>query len=660
MVIASRCARFPSLALTAFAACCRAHAEASPDSTLQQLAQSSIEDLMNVRVTSVAGTPQARETTPAALYVISSEDIRRSGHRTVAEALRLVPGMYVARINSSSWLVGSRGLTGSSLTATRYLVLIDGRLVYDPLISTTFWDTVDLVLADVERIEVIRGPGATLWGANAMNGVINIVTKSAHDTQGTLVQLGAGTQQQSEVDLRHGVALDADSWLRVWGKYTSNGDFRTAQVTSLHDEWSNAHAGFRYDKAIDAHTTLTLQGDAYHHPRSMERVQIPLPGADRQTQQITMDDDVSGANVLMNLRSGEGQPTGWSVRAYYDQTERDTARFGVERHTADADLRSWFTWGGRNDLIWGAEYLWTQDDLRNGPVLLFTPDARSWEQLNAFVQNTTKLVDDKLFVMVGNKFTYHSFVGTYSQPNARIWWTPDEDQTLWASVSRPVRIPSRFEEDGLLILGYADIGALTAGKPNGTIVPLSVSGNEAMRPEELVAYELGHRVQLGSRWLLETSLYYNDYRRLIEPAATVFGPFTDVGSGRTWGIELSSTAQLAEHWRLEGSYSWQRVRIDGPVFRFEEKSTPRNLAQLRSSVDVTDALEFNAAAYYVDRVPQLAIDAYTRLDIGFAWRASPRLRLEVWGQNLLDANHSEASGALIPRGVFGSVSFSFD
>ena len=637
-----------------------AHAEPSPDSDLKQLAQSSIEDLMRARVTSVAGTPQARETTPAALYVISAEEIRRSGHRTIAEALRLVPGMYVGRINASSWLIGSRGLTGSSLTATRYLVLIDGRLVYDPLISTTFWDTTDLVLADVERIEVIRGPGATLWGANAMNGVVNIVTKSARDTQGTLVQLGAGTQGQSEVDLHRGVAVDADSWLRLWAKYSADGDFKNAQGVSLHDEWSNVHGGFRYDKAIDLRTALTLEGDAYHHPRAMERVQIPVPGADRQFQQVTMDDDISGANILMNLRNGEGQPAGWSVRAYYDQTERDTSRFGVERHTADADFRSWFSWGGRNDLIWGAEYLWTHDDLRNGPVLLFTPDARSWEQTNAFVQNTTKLVDDKLFVMVGNKFTYHSFVGTYSQPNARVWWTPDDDQTLWASISRPVRIPSRFEEDGLLILEYVDLGALTTGKPSGAVIPQSVSGSEAMRPEELLAYELGHRIQLGSRWVLESSLYFNDYRRLIEPAATIFGPFTDVGSGHTYGVELSSTAQLTAHWRMEGSYSWQRVRIDGPVYRFEEQSTPRNLAQLRSTLDINDAWEFNGAVYYVDRIPQLNIDAYTRLDLGFTWHVNPHLRLEVWGQNLFDANHAEASGAQVPRSVFGSLSFSFD
>jgi len=635
---------------------CCARAGEAPDTSLQRLAQSSIEDLMEIQVTSVAGTPQSRVSTPAAVYVISAEQIRRSGQRSIPEALRLVPGMYVGRVNSSSWLIGSRGLTGSTLTATRYLVLIDGRLVYDPLISTTFWDTTDVVLADVDRIEVIRGPGATLWGANAMNGVINIVTKSARDTPGTLAQFGLGTQGQSEVDLSHGVELDAQSWLRVWAKYTSNGEFRTAQDAGLHDDWSNLHGGFRYDRAIDARTALTLQGDAYHHPVANESVQIPVAGADRQFRQVMRNDDVSGANVLMTLRNGEGSPAGWSLRAYYDETRRDTTRFGVSRDTADLDLRTWSEWGGRNDLIWGAEYLWTRDHIDNGPVLFFTPDQRSWSQVNAFVQNTTRLADDKLFVMVGNKFTWHSFVGYESQPNVRMWWTPSDEQTLWASISRPVRIPSRFEENGELILGYADLGAITTGAANGVIVPLKVTGDGNLRPEEMLAYELGHRIQLNERWLLESSLFYNDYRRLIEPAPNIFGAFTDVGSGRTYGVEINSTAQVTSRWRLEGSYSWQRVRIDGAVFKFEERSTPRSLAQLRSNLDIGNAFEFNGALYYVDRVPQLNIKDYTRLDLGFSWRMNDKLRFELWGQNLLDRNHEEASGAQVPRGVFAAVS----
>jgi len=655
--------RGPALVMLvlAFAAAGAARAQpASPDSRLEQLAQLSLEDLMKIQVVSVSGTPQSRMSTPAAVYVISAEDIRRSGHRTIPEVLRMVPGMYVGRLNSSSWVAGSRGLTGSSLTANRYLVLIDGRLVYDPLTSTTYWDTTDVVLADIDRIEVIRGPGATLWGANAMNGVINIVTKSARDTLGTLVQVVAGSNAESEVDLRHGVAISDDSWFRVWGKYSTHGDFEGPQGASLHDQWSSAHGGFRYDKALDAQSRFTVEGDAYTHPTAMESVQIPVPGEDRQFQQVTTDDTVSGANLLMHLRYGFGLPTGWRLRAYVDQTRRDNSRFGASRDTADVDLRAWNDWGGRNELIWGAEYLWTRDEIRNGPVLYLNPDQRSWAQFNTFVQNTTNLFDDQWYLMLGSKFTYQSFVGYEPQPNIRLWWTPSADQTLWASVSRPVRMPSRFEQDGQLILGYADLGAITAGKPNGVIIPLSVSGDENLRPEELVAYEVGHRYQITSRWLIESTLFLNDYRRLIEPAPTILGKFTDVGSGRTYGAEINSSLQVNERWRLEGWYSFLRTRIDGPVYQFEEKSTPRQMAQLRSYLDLGGGTEFNGALYFVDRIPQQNIDAYTRLDLGLAWRLGERARLELWGHNLLDATHEEASGARVPRTVMASLGFKFD
>ena len=657
--ISCRTQFFSALALLFVSAGACAQYHDSPDGELQRLAQSSLEDLMKIPVVSVSGTPQSRVSTPAAVYVISAEDIRRSGNRTVAEVLRMVPGMFVGRINSSSWLVGSRGLTGSTLTANRYLVLVDGRQVYDPLISVTFWDTTDVVLADIERIEVVRGPGATLWGANAMNGVINIVTKPASQTVGTLAQVGVGSNSETELDLRQGVALSDASWLRIWGKYAGHGDFAGPQDASLHDQWSSARGGFRYDRNMDDRTDVNLQGDAYSFPTAMESVQIPIPGADRKTEQVTNNNTISGANLMFHVYSGFGLPSGWRVRAYVDQTRRDATRYAASRQTADVDFRAWSDWNENNNLVWGAEYLWTHDDIRNGPVLFLEPDQRSWAQVNAFVQNTTEIAKDKLFLMLGSKFTYHDFVGYEPQPNVRLWWTPNQEQTFWASISRPVRIPSRFEENGTLVLGYADVGTLTTGKPNGFIIPLSVSGDENLRPEELVAYEAGHRYQISSRWLFESSLFYNDYRRLIEPAPTILGKFTDVGSGSTYGVELNTNLQATEHWRLEASYSYLRTRIDGPVYQFEEKSSPQNMAQLHSYLDIGESTEFNAAAYYVDRIPQLGISSYTRLDLGFTWHLNPRTRLELWGQNLLDTTHREASGAQVPRGVMALVSFDF-
>ena len=641
-----------AFALAAAASCARASDPAPDPQQVEQLARSSLEELMQVKVMSVLGAPQSRISTPAAVYVITGEDLRRSGFRSVVEALRMVPGMYVGRINASSWLAGTRGLTGSSLTATRYLVLVDGRQVHDPLLSTTFWDTVDVLIEDVDRIEVIRGPGATLWGANAMNGVINIVTRNSQETLGTLVQLGGGANGRAELDLRHGARAGEDASWRAWAKYSRYGDFEGPTGDSLHDEWSSLRGGFRYDRTLDADTAAALQGEVYTHPRAMESVRLPVPGADRQFEQVTRDDTVRGGYLLGRILRGYGSPDGWRLRAYYDRSERETSRFGVQRDTVDLDYRRWQHWGGRHDLMWGAEYLWTRDRIDNGPVLRFERDERAWEQINLFVQNTTEVVPQKLWLMLGSKFTRHGFGGFAAQPNLRLWWTPSADQTLWFSVSRPVRFPSRFEEDGALIFSYVDLGAISTGTPNGVIVPIQITGDPQLRPEKLLAWELGHRVQLPGPWVLETSLFYNDYQRLIEPIPTIFGPFTDEGSGATWGGEFNVSGQLGEHWRLEGAYSLLRTRIDGPVLPFEEQGSPSHLWQLRSYLDLGDSVEFNAAIYHVARVPFVGAPAYDRLDLGFTWRPRPSLRLELWGQNLLDDEHVEASGAMVSRTVF--------
>jgi iron complex outermembrane receptor protein len=653
--------RWLALALAAVAAPAAATPVGGPmDQELKLLASMSLEELMNAEVTTVAGSPHPRIAAPAALTVITAEDIRRSGHRNIAEALRLVPGMFVARVNSGSWTVGARGLTGSSLTATRYLVLVDGRLVYDPLLSSTFWDTVDVPLADVDRIEVIRGPGATLWGVNAMNGVVNIITRRADDTQGTLLQAGAGSNDEAGLYARHGATSANGTAWRVWGKYAHHGDFEDSAGHSIHDQWATLRGGFRIDGMLAAETRFTLQGDAYTHPQARESVQVPVAGVHQQTMVVTQDDTVNGANLLFRATEGFGAAEGWMFRAYYDHTRRDTARYGVRRDTVDMEYRRWLDWSARNSLIWGFQYDRTRDDVDNGPVLQFDPSSRAWSTLNAFVQNTTELSEDRLFLMLGTKLTQHSFVGFQVQPSARIWWTPTARQTLWAAVSRPVRVPSRFEEDGTLVFGYVDRGLLTTGVADGVILPLGLSGDESLRTEKLVAWELGHRVQLNDRWLLDTELFYNDYQRLIGVPPTIFGTFTDAGSGATWGGSVSVSAQVTDRWRLEGSYNVLRTRIDGPIYQYEEIGTPDHMSQLHSYFDLGDALELNASLYRVAQVQFTGIPAYTRVDLGLAWHPREGLELSLTGQNLLHATHPEASGAQVPRGIYAQATFAID
>jgi iron complex outermembrane recepter protein len=639
-----------------FALAC-ACAVAAPDADVGTLANMSLEELMNTPVTTVAGQPSSRMGTPAAVTVITAEDIRRNGFRSVAEALRLVPGMFVGRVNSSSWVIGARGLTGSALTASRYLVLIDGRRVYDPLTSVTFWDTVDVVLADVDRIEVIRGPGATLWGVNAMNGVINIITRRARETLGTLVQLGAGNEGERTATARYGAAIDSDTAFRVFGQYAGHGSFDGPDGRSLHDEWSNLHAGFRLDGQLTQEAGYTLQGDAYTHPTSMESVQLPVPGLDREFRQVTVDDTVRGANVLFRAMSGFENDDGWMFRTYLDQTRRDTSRFGVDRETFDAEYRNWLRWSGRNQLIWGVEVERTRDDVANGPVLFLTPASRAWNVANAFVQDTVDVVPDSVFLMLGTKLTEHSFAGFQIQPSVRLWWTPSPDQTLWMAASRPVRVPSRIEEDGLLVFSYIDSGVLAGGSPSGTIVPLGLAGSEDLRPEKLRAWELGHRIRLSDEWLFDTTLFYNDYQRLIGVPPGIYGHFSDASSGRTYGMELSVSARLTSHWRMEGSWSRLETRINGPVLPFEEISTPRTLAQLHSYVDIGERVQLQGGLYRVGEIPWLHNPAYTRTDLGLTWRVRSGVDLSLWGQNLFDAGHPEASGALVPRTLYAQVSF---
>ncbi len=633
------------------------HDDAPGESTdLSQLANMSLEDLMKTRVISVNGTPSSRFGSPAAVTVITAEDVRRNGHRSVVEALRMVPGMFVARINSASAIAGARGLTGSSLTATRYLVLIDGRLVYDPLLSTAFWDVIDVPLADLSRIEVVRGPGATLWGVNAMNGVINIITKRASDTLGTLVQAGMGSAGEAGAFLRYGTQRDADTYFRAWAKYEHHGHFDNAAGDSIQDQWASLHGGFRLDGQFSDKVGYTLQGDAYTHPQARESVQLPDPNADRMVIRATRDDVVDGGNLLFRALSGLENDRGWMLRAYADHTRRETTRFGVRRDTVDVEYRRWLPWNDANRLIWGVQYDLTSDKVDNGPSLIIDPQARTWNTLNVFVQNTTELVDDKVFLMLGTKLTQHSFVGFQTQPSARLWWTPSERQTVWAAVSRPVRVPSRFEENGLLVLSYVDQGTVSTGTPNGVIVPVGLAGNDQLRPEKLLAYEVGHRIRLGKDWSLDTSVFYNDYRQLLGVPPTIVGQFTDAATGATWGGDVSLAGQLAPWWRVEASYSRLQTRINGPVLPFDETSTPRSMAQLHSYMDLGEDVELNAAAYRVGEIPFYAIDGYTRVDLGLTWRPSPRVEWSLWGQNLLDRTHPELSGAMVPRTIYAQVS----
>ena len=619
----------------------------------QEIEDLSLDDLMQVDVTTVSGVAQDRFSSPAAIYVITADDLRRGGYRTLAQALRMVPGMFVGRGGTSTFTVGARGLTGNSLTTTRSLVLVDGRVAFDPITNGAPWDALDLSLDEVDRIEVIRGPGATLWGVNAMNGVINVITKSARDTMGTHLRAAVGTEASDAVG-RYGGKLGRDGAYRVFARYADTGPFDLLGGGSANDQWTRARGGFRLDFGGEDRVSWMVQGEAYRYPTQRVTVNQPIPNAHIQFETLVTDDDLDGGHLLLRASRGAGAARGWSAQVYYDQSSRQTSRIGIDRDTADLDFRSWTEWGGgRQDLLWGAEIFHTSDDVRDGPTFLFDPHSRSWTSVNAFLQNTSELIDDRLFLLAGTKLTQHDFVGFELQPSVRVSWTPSADQTLWAGVSRPVRVPSRLEEEGLIIVAYADPGILGGGPPTGAR-PFGVGPNDDLEAEEMLAYELGHRIRLGGAWELDTALFYDDYRTLIGIVSPI-QPWSDEGSGQVYGAEIAASWKPSSRSMVEASYSWLDVTVEGPILDTEERSVPQNLAQLRASFQASAGLEVHGALYYTDRLLQQNIDAYERLDLGVTWRVRRSVELALWGQNLLEEEHAETTAEAIPRGGFLQV-----
>lgn len=632
--------------------------EDSPPGSTEEFGELSLERLMAIEVTSVAGVGHEWFKTPAAMGVVTGEDVRRSGHRSIAEALRMVPGVHVGQITSNQWAVSTRGF--NSRFANKQLVLIDGRSVYDPLFGGVFWDVQDVLLEDLDRVEVIRGPGATLWGANAVNGVINVTTKSAKQTQGLYLSAGAGTYERGFGAVRYGAQIDDSSWFRVWGKYSDRDNFFAESGGSGHDEWDMARGGFRYDREGDDYTTLTLQGDIYNTDRLGESTRIAVPTGPFATLVSNQEGRAGGGNFLARVGQLTPEGEGWSLQGYYDRTERVGGnRFQVNRDTLDLDFRHFFHLGEAHEVIWGAGYRHSRDRTEANAIISFDPRDRSLDTFSAFVQDTITLHPDRLFFMAGTKLEHNDFTGFEYQPSARLWYTPDDRNTLWAAVSRPVRVPSRTEADLTLITAFA-------GPPGGPFAPLAILGDDSVDSEELLAYEAGYRVKVTEGLTLDTAVFFNDYRRLFALPPPGIGTFDNTTSGESYGVEAAATWRVADNWRLEASYSFLNVHADSTTVADPERSHPHHQAQVHSYLDITRDLELNAALYYVDNVPSQGAPWYLRLDVGVTWRPTDHLELAVWGQNLLDERHREFNDTVflaepteVPRAAYIQATFRF-
>jgi iron complex outermembrane recepter protein len=656
----------------------------SAQGSMPDLTELSIEELMNIQVTSVSRKAESLYDSAAAVYVVTQEDIRRSGATSIPEALRMVPGLQVAKTNGNTWVVTSRGF--ADRWANKLLVLIDGRNVYTPLFSGVYWDVQDYVLEDIDRIEVIRGPGATMWGANAVNGIINIITKSASDTQGGLAVAGAGREERWFSDLRYGGELGTKGTYRVYAKHFSRNDtgWRKWGAGLIEpdeggDSWNQTRAGFRSDLNLNKKKSLTIQGDMYGgtEQQVLQVYYLTQP----YKRNVDSHIKVAGGNILARMTNKLSDNTNESLQFYYDRIDRREMQFGEHRNTFDIDFQRNTRTSAKNEVTWGLGYRYTQDSTDSSFWVNFDPDKSKQSLFSALVQDEITLKPDKFRLTLGSKLEHNSFTGFELQPNIRALWTPDKRNTYWAAISRAVRTPSRWEISGRVndqTLGNPSLPNLIAAVPNPDF-----------DSEDLLAYELGYRTQPSKTTSLDVATFYNIYRHLRTFAgATPFlemtpSPphivlpleFENQTKGRTLGMELSGNWDAARWWRLSAGCTFLRIDLTQdpsslaswlktPVLDPGDGSPSRQYS-VRSYMDLPCHLEFDAVLYAVGPVKRTEVPSYKRLDLRLGWRPKKDLDISLIEQNVLDYAHREFDAGLdekqtdMQRSLFLKVTWGF-
>ena len=625
--------------------------------TLKKL---SVEELMDIEVISVSKRPEKLLETASAIQVITAEDIRRSGASNIPEALRLAHNLHVAQKGSHAWGITARGFNTD--LANKLLVLIDGRTVYTPLFSGVFWDRQDYLLEDLDRIEVISGPGSTLWGANAVNGVINIITKRAKETQGLYLEAGGGTELKGFTSARYGGTLASNVSYRMFGKYFDRGSQVLANGNDASDSWHMGQGGFRIDAETSSQNEFTLQGDFYSGDENL------LSGGAAR---------VTGGNILGRWSHAFSEDSEMSLQFYYDRTHLATpvpafvlnsivfAPSGTlkdDLDTYDVDFQHHFSVGARNHLVWGLGYRFTDDTVRNSPSLGFFPPVLGRKLFSAFVQDEIRMRKN-LFLTLGTKLEHNDYTGFEFEPSTRLQWNFANKQMLWAAASRAVRMPSRIDRD------------VSQPAPPHLVV---LKGGPDFVSETVVAYEAGYRAQLGPKLATSISAFYNDYDHL---RSTSFTPLTILPfffannlEGKTYGIELSASYQVRDSWRLYAGYNplKEQIRIKRGQMdlnnALNETADPRQQVFLRSAIDLRKNVELDGKLRWVDMLRNNSgptpgtVPSYFELDARLSWHLTESVELSVTGQNLLHDRHPEYAFPSprreeMERSVYGKISF---
>jgi iron complex outermembrane receptor protein len=652
-----------------------ARAEASGPIDLTTL---SIEDLMAIEVTSVSKRAEHLSDAAAAVYVLTGEEIRRTGATTIADALRFVPGLQVARISSSWWAITSRGFAGNF--SNKLLVLIDGRSVYTPFYAGVYWDAQNVLLEDVKRIEVIRGPGAALWGANAVNGVINIITKDAAKTAGFFSQAASGTKEKKLVGQRYGTAIGENAWLRAHVKYSEQDGFASAEGLEPEDGWTAVHGGFRLDWNASTSRHITLQGDVdggevgevYGFPTLVE----PYEELVREKSRY------EGGNLLFRWTETLSPHSELSFQTYFDRTDRRSLQLSEEHNTIDLDLQHSWRPTERAEIVWGAGFRAISDEVDSVRGCYTVPDKRMVDVASGFAQGDLALFPDKLYLTLGSKLERNDYTGLEVQPSTRLRWFPSDNHTVWAAVSRAVRTPSRAERSIVIQWETLPPHSSENSSPYPTVVTLY--GTDDFGSEKLTAYEVGYRLNPSDRMMIDLATFYNRYTCLRtgeigavrfqgNPVSWIVLPFygTNLGEGQTYGAEVAFDWRAADRLWFRTGYGYLRLDVwttePGDVIEFEpaEGASPEHQAFVQTFVDLPGRVQADIGARYVDRLDRFDIDSHFTLDARFGWQVDDRVELFLVGTNLIGPKHVEfvsgmSSGrAFNERTVYGGASIRY-
>jgi len=600
----------------------------------------SLEQLSDINITSVAKKPQKLSLAAASIFVLSQEDIKRSGVTTIPDALRMVPGVQVAKLDANKWAISIRGF--NDIFSNKLLVLVDGRSVYSPFFGGAYWDTVDTILDDIERIEVIKGPGGTLWGANAVNGVINIITKHAKDSSGLLINALVGNEEQGQLNLRYGGEINKDTQYRVYAK-----GFEKDEAKDGVDDWRQGRLGFRVDSEIALKDKITLQGDIYAGEEG-ERATSDITTAPFGT--YASKTDVVGANILFRWQRNLSENSDFILQTYYDYTEREHFYVKDQRETVDIDFQHRFQIFKQQEIIWGLGFRYIGDEISKGALMSLSPQQRSDQIYSGFVQDEISLIDEQLILTLGAKVEHNSYTGFEYQPSARLLWKPFDQHSFWGAISRAVKVPNRMEQDAAI--------QRTMASPT---LAVNIYGSKDMDAEELIAYEIGYRF-LGKQFTFDSSFYYNEYDNLrsLEQGGSTSSVVPLVVDnqlfGEVYGVELAASWQVNNFWRLNAGYSYTQMQLhlrNGSVDQteeFDEGDTPHHQTTIRSLWQVSENWQLDTAMRYVDMIEggrnKESVDSYVAVDIRLAWQVYEALEVSFIGQNLFD-DHREFRGSTV-------------